>query len=54
MSMEIIKDYLSSEECSRRCRSYSKESLLESFEGFRSTWVDQMINFVISELNLDA
>jgi len=27
---------------------------LDSFEAFRAAWVEQMVNFVIGELDLDA
>jgi hypothetical protein len=54
MNSEIIKDYLSSEECLRKCRGFSEEALQDSFEAFRAVWVDRMISFVINELNLDA
>jgi hypothetical protein len=54
MNKEIITDFLSSDECSRRCKGYSKEVLLDSFEAFRAVWVERMVSFVIGELNLDA
>ena len=39
MNLQIIKDYLSSEECLRRCRNFNEESLLNSFDGYRAEWV---------------
>ena len=54
MNRQIIRDYIQGEECVRRCRSFSEGALLDSFEAFRTAWVEQMINFVIGELDLDA
>lgn len=54
MNRQIIRDYISGEECVRRCRGFSEGDLLDSFEVFRAAWVEQMVNFVIGELDLDA
>lgn len=54
MNMEIIKDYLQSEECISRCTRMGEKALLDSFEAYRAVWVDRMVSFVIGELKLDA
>jgi hypothetical protein len=54
MNSEIIRDFLSSEECQRRCQRYGKDALMKSFEEYRGKWVEKMVNFVIDELELDA
>jgi len=50
MNLEIIRDFLSSEECQRRCQRYGKDALMKSFEDYRGKWVEKMVNFVIDEL----
>ena len=54
MNRQIIRDFISGEDCVRKCRGFSEVELLDSFEVFRAAWVEQMINFVIGELDLDA
>jgi hypothetical protein len=54
MNMEIIRDYMQSEECLRRCAGMGEKALLDSFEDYRAVWVDRMVSFVIGELKLDA
>lgn len=49
----IISEFLG-QECSNGCSGMGRKQLLNAFEGFRSAWVDKMINLVIAELGVDA
>lgn len=52
MVEKIMEEFLG-KECQNGCLGMDRKELLSAFEGFRTVWVDKMINLVIAELGVD-
>jgi hypothetical protein len=53
MNARIISEFLSSPLYKSEGGRWSASEISQEFEVYRAAWVERMINFVISELNVD-
>ena len=53
MDNDIMIDFKTKYKCDD-CNSKSFEGLLREFENFKRSWVDNMVNFVIEKMGIDA
>jgi hypothetical protein len=53
MDTDILIDFKTKYKCDD-CNSKSIEGLLREFENFKRSWIDNMVNFVIEKMGIDA
>ena len=53
MDIDIFKDFKEKYKCDN-CDSQTFWSLLREFESFKRVWIDQMVDFVINKMRIDA
>lgn len=53
MDIDVFKDFKGKYKCDD-CDAQTFQSLLREFESFKRVWMDQMVDFVINKMGIDA